>query len=454
MISRPIQSTMQILEKMADGDLSQVVKAESNDEIGRMVSAIGTATVSLNGSLSEVGQNISTLTLASRELLSCGNTMYQSLSDAGVQSNSAVTAAEQVDASIQSISSALHEIGAASKEVSKRTTEASVLAASAVTTLTNADKTLSELSSFSQQIDDVIQTITSIAEQTNLLALNATIEAARSGEAGKGFAVVANEVKELAKQTTAATGEIGRKISMIKTSSKAAVDSVSQIKASVNQVNDITTLIASAVEEQNITTNEINRSMSSAAQGSTQIVNSIKTIAEVNVAAIENVKHNKEMATELDDLATGFKESIERFKLSGQNKDERIVWTSTLATGDDEIDNQHKELFRLIDRFNTALMQNCSAKDIKEAFSFLEDYTIKHFGYEQNIMSSKGYPEYAAHKAQHDHFIKSFLEIRNEYEASGSSSTLLFKVRRQIIDWLLRHIKSVDVRLARFLNGL
>jgi methyl-accepting chemotaxis protein len=60
----------------------------------------------------------------------------------------------------------------------------------------------------SQEIGDVVKVISSIAQQTNLLALNATIEAARAGEAGKGFAVVANEVKELAKQTAKATGDI------------------------------------------------------------------------------------------------------------------------------------------------------------------------------------------------------------------------------------------------------
>src|SRR3546814_3506271 len=84
----------------------------------------------------------------------------------------------------------------------------------------------SRLGETSVEIGEVIKVITSIAEQTNLLALNATIEAARAGEAGKGFAVVANEVKELAKQTAEATGDIAGKVTAIQTDAKAARDAI------------------------------------------------------------------------------------------------------------------------------------------------------------------------------------------------------------------------------------
>ena len=64
-------------------------------------------------------------------------------------------------------------------------------------------------------VGKVSQNIDRIARQTNLLALNATIEAARAGEAGRGFAVVASEVKALAKQTSAATAEIGATLAVL-----------------------------------------------------------------------------------------------------------------------------------------------------------------------------------------------------------------------------------------------
>ncbi len=71
---------------------------------------------------------------------------------------------------------------------------------------------ISEIAKCSEQIHTIITTIEDIAEQTNLLSLNAAIEAARAGEAGKGFAVVAEQVKNLAEESTKASGRTTRLI--------------------------------------------------------------------------------------------------------------------------------------------------------------------------------------------------------------------------------------------------
>src|SRR3546814_2325526 len=69
-------------------------------------------------------------------------------------------------------------------------------------------------------------TIDALARQTDYLALNATIEAARAGEAGRGFRVVAGEVKKLAQDTRAVTGDIDRRIRLLNDEAVAIIENL------------------------------------------------------------------------------------------------------------------------------------------------------------------------------------------------------------------------------------
>ncbi len=82
------------------------------------------------------------------------------------------------------------------------------------------------------RVQSVSSSIETIASKTNMLALNATIEAARAGEAGRSFAVVAAEVKKLAHDTRAATGEIAGTIASLTREAEAVT---SEIKAGVEK---------------------------------------------------------------------------------------------------------------------------------------------------------------------------------------------------------------------------
>ena len=125
----------------------------------------------------------------------------------------------------------------------------------------------------------MVKVITTIAEQTNLLALNATIEAARAGEAGKGFAVVANEVKQLARQTAAATEQVARAIAGAQGRTRQAVAGVHAIDAVVREMREISVSVAAAMEEQTAATAEVARNVQDAARGTDEVSRSMGAVA-------------------------------------------------------------------------------------------------------------------------------------------------------------------------------
>jgi methyl-accepting chemotaxis protein len=153
-----------------------------------------------------------------------------------------------------------------------------------------------------------------VAEQTNLRALNATIEAARAGEAGKGFAVVANEVKELALETTKATGDVGRRIEQIQADTKSAVDAIAQISGVVKRINDISMTIASAVEEQAATTGEIGRNVAEAAKAAGEIAENVTGVAKAAQSTAQATTNSKAASEELIGIAEELEGLVGRFK--------------------------------------------------------------------------------------------------------------------------------------------
>jgi methyl-accepting chemotaxis protein len=152
------------------------------------------------------------------------------------------------------------------------------------TTVSEAERTsqaIRSLDEAAKHIGSVVELISQIAAQTNLLALNATIEAARAGDAGKGFAVVASEVKQLANQTSKATGEISSQVNEIQDATRRAVAEITSIASIIQDLTGVATSIASAVEQQSASARQIASSMQTAAQNTVHTADEIKAVEQV-----------------------------------------------------------------------------------------------------------------------------------------------------------------------------
>src|SRR3954462_5112266 len=312
-IVSPLEQAVAGLGRLADADLTGHVEVNGEDEVARLASSFNDAVDDLSGLVVSLRASATTLASISEELPATSPQMGASAEETSVQANAVSAAAEQVSANVNTVAASTEEMSASIREIAANANEAAGVASSAVGTAENATTTVSKLGSSSAEIGQVIRVITDIAEQTNLLALNATIEAARAGDAGKGFAVVANEVKELPKETSAATDDIGQRIVAIQGDAQAAVLAIAEISAVIGRISDIQNTIASAVEEQTATTNEITRHVTEAATGANEIAASITGVAQAAHDTSSGAASTQVSARDLAELADELNRSVMRF---------------------------------------------------------------------------------------------------------------------------------------------
>jgi len=129
-----------------------------------------------------------------------------------------------------------------------------------------------------------------------------------------------------------------------------------------------------------------------------------------------------------------------------------IQWTNALAVGIDDIDAQHKELFRQADRLLEASQKGIAMEELDRTLQFLGQYVVDHFGTEERYMAKFGYPAARLHKQEHDDFVGEFVRTKERFDREGVSLTLLFQVQKRIVEWLNNHIRKEDKALGAFLK--
>ena len=475
---------------IAKGDLTGKFEIERRDELGSLAGALTTIAQNLSKMIGSMSGEVVGLASASNELTSLshrmseGATMVSDMStsvaaateEMSSNMNSVAAASEQASTNVNIVASATEQVSSSIGEVAGKTREARGITADAVALAKSSSEKVDALGLAANEISKVTQVITEISDQTNLLALNATIEAARAGDAGKGFAVVANEIKELARQTAAATREIRSSIESIQNSTAETVTEIRQISEVINKVDNIVADIATSVEEQSGTTNEISVNVQQAAQGINEVNGNVAEssavasmvaadIAKVSQTAAELAESGGDVensAQDIEKIAIYLKTLSSQFKVNNadlsvagaqQTSTARIPelmrWDSSLQLGIGQIDDQHKQLVVMINDLHRAMKQRQTMATMSGILERLVSYTVYHFGNEEKLFQKHGYPEYDQHKKIHETLVGKVVEFKTKIDRGDS--TISMELMDFLKDWLISHIKGTDKKYVPFL---
>jgi len=134
-----------------------------------------------------------------------------------------------------------------------------------------------------------------------------------------------------------------------------------------------------------------------------------------------------------------------------------FIWKKEFELGIKSIDEQHQCLLDLGNRINELLVNHDDDDDnydeIYEVIEELRAYTVYHFNTEEELFLKYNYPEYHAHKKEHDDFV-AFLSSVNPEDIDENQKGFLKKLLAQIVQWVFKHIITTDYMYKDYLLRL
>jgi len=244
---RPLRRLTRTFAEVAQGRLTVSVETGRKDEIGQLSRAFGQTVEELRRLIQTIQHNASGLNRSAgslqthiRETEQLSREMNRSMEEAAAGSQTQLQLSEETTRAIGEVAIGVGRIAAASSGVADLSDTAMQEAEAGaarienvvrqMTAIRDSSDTMREmmqrLNAHSKRIGAIADTITGIASSTNILSLNAGIEASRAGNAGKGFAVVAGEIRKLAAQAAVSSEEIAQTLETVREDTLRAVQAM------------------------------------------------------------------------------------------------------------------------------------------------------------------------------------------------------------------------------------
>lgn len=355
-ISIPIRKIRDVVDRVADGDLSvDTIVVKNNDEAGELAISCNKMIANLKELLKSVKESSDTVLSSSSSLSEISSQtaratdeVAQTISEIANSSTEQARDVEdgaiqinQLGKDIEHIAKITDEMDNVSTKTNKLTDDGLKIVQLLTTKSTESNEatvkvndTIVKVNDSTKQIGAITEAISQIAEQTNLLALNASIEAARAGEAGRGFAVVADEIRKLAEQASASVGDINEILQGIQKNSDVAVASIEETKEIVNEQNE-------AVEDTRRIFNDISSSIH-------ELIDKVSNVTDFSIGMNKKKENIISMIENLSAISQETAASTEEVSAATEEQSASIQQVAGYAKGLNDLSNN---LLDIVNKF-------------------------------------------------------------------------------------------------------
>ena len=127
-----------------------------------------------------------------------------------------------------------------------------------------------------------------------------------------------------------------------------------------------------------------------------------------------------------------------------------IKWEEKYSVGLSIIDEEHKELIRIMNAAIEAKQHNDNIDEISKLLKQLTVYTLKHFSTEESYMVEFNYPEFQYHKEEHHDFSNKVIEYCNR--VIEGDCHVANEILEYLKTWLVKHFQEADKKSTEHFN--
>jgi hemerythrin len=125
-----------------------------------------------------------------------------------------------------------------------------------------------------------------------------------------------------------------------------------------------------------------------------------------------------------------------------------IAWDPALITGNRQIDDQHEQIFRMLEALRAAMAEDGGHGEVGRLLGTLSMYVVAHFWQEESLMVQYDCPGLEGHRAAHAQLRGQVDGLVDRFNADGGLPPMELLVFME--NWLSEHVRSQDRPMVTF----